>query len=131
MVIDALRAGESESPTPQTMLRSNEFTSKVRLAFSQHPSVNPAVSRIVALAEHPVARATTQQKHTRRGASALDQADEFYRCCAQAIAITGLLMEADADSEIQDAAWAVQSLIEQMQAIGEALFHSPRRLAKS
>jgi len=78
-----------------------------------------------------VARATTQQKYNRRDASALDQADEFYRCCAQAIAITGLLMEADADSEIQDAAWAVQSLVEQMQAIGEALFHSSGRLTKA
>lgn len=78
-----------------------------------------------------MARATTQQKHTRRQASALDQADEFYRCCAQAIAITGLLMEADADSEIQDAAWAVQSLVEQMQAIGEVLFSSSHGLAKT
>jgi len=68
-----------------------------------------------------MARKSTQRE---RKSSNLDQADEFHRCCAQAIAITGLLMDADADSEIQDAAWAVQSLVEQMQAIGEALFNS-------
>ena len=70
---------------------------------------------------HYMARTPTERE---RESSTLDQADEFHRCCAQAIAITGLLMEADVDSEIQDAAWAVQSLVEHMQAIGEAIFNS-------
>lgn len=58
--------------------------------------------------------------------SALEHADELDQCCAQAIAIAGLLMEADADSAIQDSAWAIRCLIERARRNGESLLRLTR-----
>lgn len=68
-----------------------------------------------------MARVREQRKPARRIPSTLEQVDELHRCCAQAIAIAGLLMEADVDPEIQDSAWAIQSLVEQIRVIGGSL----------
>jgi len=54
--------------------------------------------------------------------SAVEQADELNQCCAQAIAIAALLMQADTDSAIQDSAWAIRCLVERARDKGESLF---------
>ena len=48
----------------------------------------------------------------------LDLADRFEEGCAQAIGIASLLMEADADVAIQNAAWSVRDLVERIRNIG-------------
>jgi hypothetical protein len=53
--------------------------------------------------------------------SALEHADELAMCCAQAIAIAALLMEADTDQPIQDSAWAIRCLVERARRAGESL----------
>jgi hypothetical protein len=51
----------------------------------------------------------------------IDLADRFEEGCAQAIAIASLLMEADADVAVQDAAGAVRDLVERIRNIGRIL----------
>ncbi len=56
--------------------------------------------------------------------------DEFDEKCAQAIAIAGLLMEANIDAEVQDSAWAIRSLVERAAIIAAQLFSPPKRRKK-
>lgn len=51
----------------------------------------------------------------------IDLVDHFEEGCAQAIGITSLLMEADADIAIQNAAWVVRDLVERIRNIGRIL----------
>ncbi len=67
-----------------------------------------------------------KQRSNSIASSAVEYADELDQCCAQAIAIAALLMEADTDSAIQDSAWAIRSLVERAKAIGESLFKLSR-----
>lgn len=68
-----------------------------------------------------MARGRSKRNQGTSPALAIDQVDEFDECCAQAIAIASLLMEADSDPAIQDSAWAIRSLIERAKAISETL----------
>ena len=51
----------------------------------------------------------------------IDLADRFEEGCSQAIGIASLMMEADADVAIQNAAWAVRDLVERIRNIGRIL----------
>jgi hypothetical protein len=51
----------------------------------------------------------------------IDLADRFEEGCAQAIGIASILMEADADVAIQNAAWTVRDLVERVRNIGRIL----------
>ncbi len=51
----------------------------------------------------------------------LELSDEFNECCAQAMAIASILMQVDADGAVQDAAWAIRSLVTRAQVLGEEL----------
>jgi hypothetical protein len=59
----------------------------------------------------------------------IDLADRFEEGCAQAIAIAALLMEADADVAVQDAAGAVRDLVERIRNIGRILLKTSDAVA--
>jgi hypothetical protein len=59
----------------------------------------------------------------------IDLADRFEEGCAQAIAIAALLMEADADVTVQDAAGAVRDLVERIRNIGRILLKTSDAVA--
>ena len=59
----------------------------------------------------------------------IDLADRFEEGCAQAIAIASLLMEADADVALQDAAGAVRDLVERIRNIGRILLKTSGAVA--
>jgi hypothetical protein len=51
----------------------------------------------------------------------IDLADRFEEGCAQAIGVASLIMEADADVAIQNAAWVIRDLVEGIRNIGRIL----------
>lgn len=67
-----------------------------------------------------------KQRPNSTASSAVDCADELDQCCAQAIAIAALLMEADTDQAIQDSAWAIRCLVEKARSNGESLLQIAR-----
>jgi hypothetical protein len=54
---------------------------------------------------------------------AVEYADEIDQYCAQVVAIAGLIMDADVDRSVQDAAWAIRCLVERARQHSDALFH--------
>ena len=48
--------------------------------------------------------------------------DEFDEKCAQAIAISGLLMHADVDEEVTNSAWAIHDLVRRASRVARQLF---------
>jgi hypothetical protein len=61
-------------------------------------------------------------RHTAIQVDHIDLADRFEEDCAKAISIASLMMEADADVAVQNAAWVVRDLVEKIRNIGRIVF---------
>lgn len=55
----------------------------------------------------------------------IDLADRFEEDCAKAVGIASLMMEADADVAVQNAAWVVRDLVEKIRSIGRIALKIP------
>jgi len=71
-------------------------------------------------------KARRKRRSNLPASSAIEHTDDLDQCCAQAIAIGSLLMEADTDSAIQDTAWAILCLVERARSNGESLLKFTR-----
>jgi len=119
--IDARWADESESSV--LLCNSPNSRRKCILPATRHRSARTGIQH--GAAQRPVKRIPHS---TLPASSVIEQVDELDTCCAQAIAIAALLMEADAGSAIQDAACAIRMLIERARRISESLYHHSHRL---
>jgi hypothetical protein len=82
-------------------------------------SVNAPSPKKINLGERRMTRDRSRRRQRTSPALTIDQVDEFHQCCAQAIAIASLLMEADSDPAVQNSAWAIRSLVERAVTIIE------------
>jgi hypothetical protein len=98
-----------------------------KLAFARSKSVHgcgrrgPDTDAAMGKSKNRARKADRESGHWAANVDRIDLADRFEEASAQAIAIASLLMEADADVAVQDAAGAVRDLVERIRNIGRVL----------
>jgi hypothetical protein len=89
----------------------------------------PDTDAVMSKSKRKARKAARAGGHSVTNADRINLADRFEEGCAQALAIVSLLMEADADVAVQDAAGAVRDLVERIRNIGRILLKTSDAVA--